>query len=155
MKKTSFWAAAVLLAASLTLAGCKQEASAPEAQPETAPAAEETQVEYSYDLNTMTVDTLQNFKGGDGYVLMKMAKAGDNKIMLATLPKGASVGYHAHEADMEVICVQQGTATIMLDSTELTYTAGQVHYCPKGHSHSISNHADEDLIIYNIVATQG
>lgn len=152
MKKTIMCAALVLLMAAL--GSCRQSEPAPEPAIDSAPAAE-APVEYSFDLNTMQADTMQNFKGGEGYVLMKMAKAGGNKIMLATMPKGSSVGFHTHEADMEVICVQQGTATIVLDSTELTYTAGQVHYCPKGHGHSISNLADEDLVIYNIVATQG
>lgn len=108
----------------------------------------------TFDFNTMVPDTLSQFKGGEGTIFMKIAKAGANKIMLATLPKGTSVGYHSHDNDMEAIYVLQGSATILLDSTELVYTAGMVHYCAKGHSHSISNRADEDLITYNIVATQ-
>lgn len=152
MKKIMFCAAFVLLMG--VLASCRQAAPAPEAAVDTTSAVE-TPVECSFDLNAMAADTLQHFKDGDGYVLMKMVKAGDNKIMLATLPQGSSVGFHTHESDMEVIYVQQGTATIVLDSTELTYTAGHVHYCPKGHGHSISNRAGEDLVIYNIVATQG
>lgn len=108
----------------------------------------------SVDFNAMAADSLSNFKGGEGTVLMKMAQLNDNRVMLATLPKGSSVGFHAHVNDMEVIYVLQGTATILLDSSELVYTPGMAHYCPKGHAHSISNRGDEDLVTYNVVAPQ-
>ena len=106
------------------------------------------------DLNTMEPSTLANFKGGDGEVYMKMFQDGETKVMLCTVPAGASVGYHSHDTNMEVILVQQGVATINLDGVEQNYTEGQVHYCPKGHSHSISNKTDEDLVIYNVVSLQ-
>ena len=108
----------------------------------------------SIDLNNIEAQMLNNFKGGDGSVLMKMFQDGDNRVMLATIPAGASVGFHSHDNSLEVVYVLNGVATILYDSVEYTYTAGQAHYCAKGHSHSIANTTDSDLVTYNVVATQ-
>lgn len=106
------------------------------------------------DMNEMEAKTIANFKDGEGEIYMKMFQDGETRIMLCTVPTGSSVGYHTHDTNMEVILVQQGTATIAFDGVEQEYSAGQVHYCPKGHGHSISNKADEDLVIYNVVSLQ-
>ena len=111
-------------------------------------------VNVSVDFNSMKIDTVYNYKGGDNMVLSKMAPLGDNKAIYSIVPPGSSVGYHTHETDMEIVYVLQGTATVRMDSTTLVYTPGMVHYCPKGFSHSISNLGEEDLISFNVIATQ-
>ena len=143
--------------AALVMAGCKSNVQEPAATDTAANAAtvEEDIINTSVNLNDKSIDTLANFKGGDGEVYMKMSMLNNhNKVMLCTLPAGSSVGYHAHETDMEVIYVLQGTATILLNDVEQEYTTGMVHYCPKGFSHSIHNKTNKDLVIYNVVAAQ-
>ena len=152
--KTFSLKGAILIAAALLAVGCRNANNTQEpVQPEPQPAQQE-EVATSFDFNAMSPDTIANFKDGEGFVVMKMAQAVPNRVMLCTIPAGSSVGEHAHEADMEVIYVQQGVATIALDGVEQTYAPGQVHYCPKGHSHTIANRGTEDLVIYNVVAAQ-
>ena len=133
------------------MVGChKGNGNTTESQSDTTPAPVETTI----DLNNMAFDTLHGFKGGEGDMLMKMYSDGGNRIMQATIPTGSSVGEHAHETDMEIILVQQGHATIVMDNVETVYGPGMVHYCPKGHRHSISNKGDDTLMTFNVVATQ-
>lgn len=115
---------------------------------------EEKPVISTIDLVGMEADTLKAFKGGDGEVYMKMFVDGGNRIMYCTTPPGASVGYHTHDTNMEVIYVIEGTATVFFDHNEQIYTKGMAHYCPKGHGHSIHNFGEEDLVIYNVIAPQ-
>ena len=133
------------------MVGChKGNGNTTESQSDTTPAPVETTI----DLNNMAFDTLHGFKGGEGDMLMKIYSDGGNRIMQATIPTGSSVGEHAHETDMEIILVQQGHATIVMDNVETVYGPGMVHYCPKGHRHSISNKGDDTLVTFNVVATQ-
>lgn len=127
------------------------EEPAVEVAPQEEPVKE---VVSTIDFNNMVADTIANFKGGEGELYMKMFVDGETRVMLCTVPAGSSVGYHTHDTNMEVILVQQGTATIALDGVEQDYTVGQAHYCPKGHGHSISNMTDSDLIIYNVISLQ-
>ena len=152
MKKHLLLTGLTLATVAMLCGACKQEAKQTNAADTAATETITDDVQTTIDLNTMSADTLMAFKGGDKEVYMKMFQDGDTKVMLCTLPAGASVGYHSHDNNRELILVQEGTATIVLDSTELTYTQGMVHYCPKGHAHSIHNHTDHDLTIYNIVA---
>lgn len=152
MKKNIILTGLTLCIATILCGACKQEVKETTAADSTTAETITENVETTIDLNTMQADTLKAFKGGDKEVYMKMFQDGDTKVMLCTLPAGASVGYHSHDNNREIILVQEGTATIILDSTELTYTQGMVHYCPKGHGHSIHNNTDQDLTIYNVVA---
>lgn len=112
------------------------------------------QVDFTVDFNSMDVDTIYNYKGGDNMVLSKMAPLGSNKAIYSIVPPGSSIGYHTHETDMEIVYVLHGTATVRMDSTIMVYTQGMVHYCPKGRSHAISNLGEEDLVSFNVIATQ-
>lgn len=40
------------------------------------------------------------------------------------------------------------------DDGEERLEAGQVHYCPEGHSHSLINDTESDLIFFSIVPQQ-
>lgn len=157
MKRTTLRIALPLLCALAALtASCTNSATeqqSADAQAAIAAPAPSDSVVSTIDFDQMEAQTLAGFKGGEGEVYMKMYAEGDTKIMLCTVPAGASVGYHAHENTLEVIRVMSGEATILLDSVQTTvYTPGQVHYCPMGHAHSIANCGTDDLVIYNVVA---
>ncbi len=144
----------------LTFMGCRNEnknnvqTDDSDVVAETISEAVPQKVISTIDFNAMKIDTMSNFKGGEGDIYMKMLVDGKNKFMYCTIPSGSSVGNHTHDTDMEIVYVLQGEATILFDGVEHTYTKGMAHYCQKGHGHSISNKGEEDLVSFNVVAPQ-
>ena len=97
---------------------------------------------------------LKNFKGGEGQLNARMFFDGKNRIMLATLEKNSSIGYHKHETSSEIIYVLEGVASIKMEENEEVVKPGEVHYCPKGSSHGLCNKHDETLKILCVVPEQ-
>ena len=60
------------------------------------------------DLNTMEEKCIPNFKGGEIAYNVKMFTDDTNKIMKGRLVPGASIGYHTHEEDEEIIFILSG-----------------------------------------------
>ncbi len=94
---------------------------------------------------------LQKFKNGEKYLGLKKFEDEDFKIMQSFLPVGGSIGYHAHEEDMEIIYVLQGSALATYDGKEERLNEGDCHYCPQGHSHGIFNDGEREFIMFAIV----
>lgn len=107
------------------------------------------------DFNKIKEETIQNFKGGAGELVTRNFVDSDNKIMLSTLKPGASSGCHHHDGNCEVVYILKGVATFVYDGKEEKAKAGQVHYCPNGHSHYMKNDTKEDLVYFAIVPTLG
>ncbi len=106
------------------------------------------------DFNNMDEERLPEFKGGKGAYNAKRYSADEIKIMHGRLEPGSSIGLHSHETNSEVIYVLSGTAEFIYDDGTETVSAGECHYCPKGHSHSMMNNGDEDLIFFAVVPEQ-
>ena len=95
------------------------------------------------------------FKGGVGDTMFRTFNDGMNKIMLGRLEVGCSIGYHSHETNSEIIYVVGGEARCLYDDGEERLVAGQSHYCPKGHAHSLINaSATEPLTFFAVVPEQ-
>lgn len=95
------------------------------------------------------------FKGGMGDTMFRTFNDGTNKIMRGRLDVGCSIGFHSHTTNSEIIFVISGEARCLFDDGEERLTAGQCHYCPKGHSHSLINASStEPLTFYAIVPEQ-
>jgi len=92
-----------------------------------------------------------NFKGGEKEYKANMFVDENNKIMLGHLESGASIGYHMHEDNSEIIYLLQGEGHVLYDDGEEILHPGQVHYCPKGHSHSLINRGKETLVFVAVV----
>ena len=104
------------------------------------------------DLKGMETTVLPNFKGGEKEYKAKMYFDGTTRIMHGTLEQGASIGYHKHETNSEIIFILSGVARCLYDDVEERLTVGQCHYCPVGHAHSLINASDaEPLIFFAIV----
>ena len=103
------------------------------------------------DFNDLEVNVAANFKGGEKEYVSRRFVDENNKIMLGTLEPGASIGYHSHDADSEIMYFLEGVATVLTDSGEETMLPGQVHYCPMGHSHSLINRGDCNLKFLAVV----
>ncbi|MBO4290234.1 MAG: cupin domain-containing protein [Lachnospiraceae bacterium] len=91
------------------------------------------------------------FKGGLGETLLRAFDDEYGKIMLGKLEPGCSIGLHTHETNSEIIYIVQGRADYIYDKGREHAEAGDCHYCPKGHSHSMINNGDEPLIFFAVV----
>ncbi len=103
------------------------------------------------DFNDLELNVAQNFKGGEKEYVSRRFVDENNKIMLGTLEPGASIGYHSHDTDSEIMYFLEGIATVLYDDGQETLHPGQAHYCPKGHSHSLINRGDVPLRFVAIV----
>jgi|SRR5574344_201613 quercetin dioxygenase-like cupin family protein len=106
------------------------------------------------DFDSIEEQTIPHMKGGKGYAKCRMYTDGINKILKATLDPGCSIGYHVHSDGAEICYILQGEATCLLDGKEEILHAGQVHYCPKGSSHSMENKTNSPLLVMNVVVKQ-
>ena len=106
------------------------------------------------DFKAMDENWLANFKGGEKGLLAKMFSDENNNIIRARLIAGATVGEHAHETGSEIIFALSGEATATTDGVEEKLTAGDCHYCPKGHRHFLKNDGPEDFVFFAVVPQQ-
>ncbi len=101
---------------------------------------------------TIPEETLVAFKGGKGELMARNYVDEKNKIMQMRLRPGANIGYHSHEVNSEIILIFSGVGHFEFDDTIEQVKAGDVHYCPMGHSHAMYNDGDEDLVYFAVVA---
>lgn len=106
------------------------------------------------DFKEIPEKSLERFKGGEKEFNPRMYVDERNKIMRGRLQSGASIGLHTHEDDCEIIFITEGRGTVLMDGVYEDVREGLCHYCPKGHSHSLINNSDSDLLFYAVVAQQ-
>lgn len=95
-----------------------------------------------------------NFKGGEKALFAKMFHDEKNRIIYGKLEPGASIGVHTHESNSEIIYIIEGTGKIFMDGAYEKLSAGMCHYCPKGHTHSLMNDRENDLVFFAVVPEQ-
>ena len=103
------------------------------------------------DFEKIELKVMKNFNGGEKELQANMFVDETNKIFKGRLIPGASIGYHKHEMNEEVIYILKGKAKFLYDDTVEYVNEGESHYCPKGHSHSFINETDEDIIFFAVV----
>lgn len=103
---------------------------------------------------TMESTVIKNMRGGEKEVSAKMFTDERNRIMYGRLIPGASIGIHTHEGNSEIMYILSGSGKVLYDGECETLSPGVCHYCPKGHSHSLINDSDGDLIFFAIVPVQ-
>lgn len=103
------------------------------------------------DFDKTGKNSILNFKGGEGELITRNFVDDDNKIMFSILKPGASTGYHLHDGNCEIIYIVEGEATFNYDGETEIVKAGKVHYCPNGHSHSMKNNTDKDMVYFAVV----
>lgn len=107
-----------------------------------------------FDLKNEEAVVLENFKGGEKHLLAKMHFDGVNRILHGRLISGATIGEHKHEENSEIIYFLEGRGTIVYDGERFPVEAGMCHYCPKGHTHSLINDSDGDMVFFAVVPNQ-
>ena len=105
------------------------------------------------DYKNIEEQRIEKFRGGKGTLCTRNFIDGENKIMMSHLEPHASSGYHSHEGTSEIVYIISGHGHFLYDGQEEPFQAGDVHYCPMGHSHAMFNDGDEDLVYFAIVPT--
>ena len=107
------------------------------------------------NFNNLEQKRIEGFKGGKGLFLSKLADDGKVKIMHNILPAGSSIGMHTHNGNCEVMYVLRGEITFTYDGKKEIAHAGDVHYCPNGHSHCAENLTEDEAEFFAIVPEMG
>lgn len=106
------------------------------------------------DFNSIEEVSLPNFKGGEKSMEARMFFDGKNRIMRSRLTPGASIGMHTHDTSSEIIYILEGNAVNICDGVEEQLSAGDCHYCEKGHTHTLINKSDKDVLFFAVVPEQ-
>ncbi|MBO5059663.1 MAG: cupin domain-containing protein [Clostridia bacterium] len=106
------------------------------------------------DFESMGFDKKTEFLGGKGDFYVRSSKDSMNNIMCDYLEPGASIGYHKHETNSEIIYIIKGSGKVLYDNIEEMVKEGQCHYCPKGHFHSLINDSGSNLYFFAVVCEQ-
>lgn len=106
------------------------------------------------DFNNENPTVIPNFKGGEKSISAKMHFDGTNRILHGMLESGATIGLHTHETNSEIIYFLSGRGKVLYDGEYETVEQGMCHYCPKGHTHSLINDSDSDLVFFAVVPEQ-
>lgn len=106
------------------------------------------------EFDKMEETVLPKFQGGEGDFRAKMHTDGLGKILRGTLEPGCSIGLHTHESSSEIIYILSGTGKVLYDGAYIPLAAGDCHYCPKGHAHSLINDGGENLEFFAVVPFQ-
>lgn len=103
------------------------------------------------NFDQMEEQQLEHFNGGEKALLARMVVDQQNKILLGKLEPGATVGLHTHVDSSEIIYILQGKGKVLYDGDYELVESGLCHYCPKGHSHSLINDSDANLVFFAVV----
>ena len=107
------------------------------------------------DFSIIEEVSIPNFKGGEKFYSARRFEDGLNRITKGRLVPGASIGLHKHEDSSEVMFFTGGCGHVVFDGEKIPVRAGDVHYCPKGHTHTLVNDSiDMDLTFDAVVAVQ-
>ena len=101
----------------------------------------------------MQETVVPQMRGGEKSVAMRTRTDSLCKIIRGKPIPGASIGFHTHETDSEVLYILSGGGKIFYDDTCETLAENSCHYCPKGHAHNLINNSDEVLIYFAVVST--
>lgn len=106
------------------------------------------------DFNSIEEKAFPAFKGGEKELNAKMFFDGQNRVMQARLLPGASIGMHTHDTSSEIMFFTEGCGSVIIDGEKFAVKAGDVHYCPKGHTHTLINDSDAELKFSAVVPQQ-
>jgi mannose-6-phosphate isomerase-like protein (cupin superfamily) len=108
--------------------------------------------------NEMKVEEKEKMRDGNGTVHFTHFVDGGtqkNLRMLAelTLPPGASIGYHRHDAETEYFLILSGEGVVNDNGREAAVTAGDAIITGGGTSHSIANTGTVPLVFHAVIVT--
>jgi quercetin dioxygenase-like cupin family protein len=99
----------------------------------------------------METEVLPEFKGGEKELIRKCFSDENCKIMEGRLDPGASIGFHRHEDDYEIIYIITGRGTMVTEEGKESLKTGSCTYCPPGKAHSLVNTSQDELIFFAVI----
>lgn len=120
------------------------------------------------DFKNIEESVMPHFKGGEGVTRSRSyfdglnnrrppvegSSEGSLRPSSINLDVGFTIGYHKHETNSEVILITSGEARCLYDDGEERLVAGDCHYCPRGHSHSLINASDKEPLKYFAIVSE-
>ena len=106
------------------------------------------------DFSAIEETSYPAFKGGEKELVAKMFFDGALRVIKGRLAPGATIGMHTHSDSCEVIFITAGRGCAIYDGTRIPLSEGDVHYCPKGHTHSLVNDSSLDMSFTAVVPAQ-
>ena len=103
------------------------------------------------DFNAIPETVIPNMRGGEKEARMRMHTDPLCKVVQGRLIPGASIGLHTHEVDSETIYILSGEGKVLYNGEYEKVGPGSCHYCPNGHSHSLINDGEEDLLFFAVI----
>lgn len=109
-----------------------------------------------FDFDSMPTQRKAHVQGGEKELISQaFEQPGKIRIMRGTLEPGATIGAHTHVTNLEVYYILSGRGTVLYDGVPEPIRAGQAHYCPQGHSHSLLNDSGEPLCFLAVIPELG
>ena len=108
--------------------------------------------------NEMKIETKEKMRGGEGttsFVHFSDSAQMRNARLLAeiTLPPGASIGEHTHDAETEYYIILSGIGIVADDGIDKPVSPGDVVVTGNGSRHSIRNAGQEPLVFHAAIIT--
>ena len=106
------------------------------------------------DFSKIEEQATPHFLGGEGTFYARMRVDENGKIFRARLEPGSTIGLHTHDTSSEIIYILSGAGKVLYNGEYIPLKAGDCHYCPKGHAHSLMNDSGENLEFFAVVPNQ-
>ncbi|MDR0587053.1 MAG: cupin domain-containing protein [Treponema sp.] len=108
--------------------------------------------------NEMKTEIKEKMRGGEGTVtLVHFTDCKDEKnirlLAEITLPPGASIGNHQHDAETEYFLVVSGSGIVDDSGVEKPVSAGDSIITGGGASHSVKNTGNVPLVLHAAIVT--
>ena len=113
-----------------------------------------------YTENDVVTDIRENMRGGHGKIKLEHMLSGGalppNTRLCAkiTIAPGDSLGEHPHVGETEIYIFIEGKGKVTDDGMTISVKPGYVMTTGSGHTHSVLNDGDEDLVFLALIITE-
>lgn len=95
---------------------------------------------------------VKNMNNGEGSVIAYLYPyCPERKVIFSRIQPHSSIGTHVQTTGDDVNYVLSGKGYAVYDGIREELKPGVCHICLKGHSHSIVNDSDEELVLFSFV----
>lgn len=103
------------------------------------------------DFNALEEMTFPGMNDGTGMMTARMYNDEQYRIIPTSIHPGGSIGPHVQESGDDLNYILSGTGYALCDGEKEELSAGVMHICPQGSTHSIVNTGEDDLVMLTVV----